>query len=47
MVNVVSVDGRLLKPTKRHGKVRHLLNDGKAVIVKKKPFTIQLNYSVR
>jgi len=31
-------------PTKRHGKVRHLLNQGKAKIVKKTPFTIQLLY---
>ena len=29
-------------PTKRHGKVRHLLNSGRARVVKKTPFTIQL-----
>lgn len=31
-------------PTKRLGKVRHLLEDGKAKIVKRNPFTIQLTY---
>ena len=29
-------------PTNRHGKVRHLLNSGKAKVVTKTPFTIQL-----
>ena len=32
-------------PTNRHGKVRHLLKDGKAKVVKRCPFTIQLLYS--
>lgn len=31
-------------PTNRHGKVKHLLNDGKAIVVKRCPFTIQLTY---
>ena len=31
-------------PTERHGKVRRLLNEGKAKVVKKLPFTIQLLY---
>lgn len=31
-------------PTIRLGKVRHLLKDGKASVVKHKPFTIQLQY---
>ena len=31
-------------PTSKHGKVRHMLKDGRAVIVKKNPFTIQLTY---
>lgn len=31
-------------PTSRHGKVKHLLNDGKAIVVKRCPFTIQLTY---
>jgi N6-L-threonylcarbamoyladenine synthase len=29
-------------PTSRHGKVRHLLRDKKAIIVRYHPFTIQL-----
>ena len=29
-------------PTKRHGKVRHMLNRGQAKVVQKTPFTIQL-----
>jgi len=44
MVYVLSKEGNPLMPTKRHGKVRHLLNQGKAKIVKKTPFTIQLLY---
>lgn len=31
-------------PTERHGKVRRMLRDGKAKVVKKNPFTIQLKY---
>ena len=31
-------------PTSRHGKVRHLLNEGKAVVVRRTPFTIRLLY---
>ena len=31
-------------PTDRHGKVRHLLKDGKAKVIKRCPFTIQLLY---
>ncbi len=42
MVYVLSVTGKTLMPTNRHGKVRHLLNAGKAKVVKKTPFTIQL-----
>lgn len=41
---VISVDGECLMPTSRRGKVRHLLKDGKAKIVKHSPFTIQLLY---
>jgi len=33
-----------LMPTERHGKVRRLLRDGKAHVVKLMPFTIQLDY---
>lgn len=37
-------DGRPLMPTKRHGKVRRLLRDGKAHVVRLQPFTIQLDF---
>lgn len=43
-VYVLSKDGKPLMPTKRFGKVRHLLKDKKAKVVRKDPFTIQLLY---
>ena len=44
MVYVLSIDGQPLMPTDRHGKVRHLLKDGRAEVVKCCPFTIRLLY---
>lgn len=44
MVYVLGKDGQPLMPTNRHGKVRRLLKSGKAKIVRKCPFTIQLLY---
>ncbi|HOK87757.1 MAG TPA: RNA-guided endonuclease IscB, partial [Fervidobacterium sp.] len=44
MVYVLSVEGKPLMPTKRHGKVRRLLKQHLAKVVKTKPFTIQLLY---
>ncbi len=44
MVKVIAKSGVPLHDTKRHGKVRHLLKNGNAVIVSKEPFTIQLAY---
>ena len=44
MVYVLDINGQPLMPTSRHGKVKHLLNDGKAIVVKRCPFTIQLTY---
>ena len=44
MVFVLSIEGQPLMPTKRHGKVRRLLKQGLAKVVKAKPFTIQLLY---
>ena len=44
MVYVLDVDGKPLMPTTRHGKVRRLLKEGKAKVVKRCPFTIQLLY---
>ncbi len=41
-VYVLSRQGKPLMPTTRFGRVRHLLKDGKAVIAKRNPFTIQL-----
>lgn len=43
-VCVLSNSGERLMPTFHLGKVRHLLKDGKAKIVKHHPFTIQLLY---
>ena len=44
MVYVISQSGKALMPTNRHGKVRHLLCEGKARVVRREPFTIQLLY---
>ncbi len=44
MVYVLSLNGQPLMPTERHGKVRRLLKEGKAKVVKRCPFTIQLLY---
>ena len=44
MVYILNIYGQPLMPTNRHGKVKHLLNDGKAKVVKRCPFTIQLLY---
>ena len=43
-VCVLSNNGERLMPTIRLGRVRHLLKDGKAKIIKHHPFTIQLLY---
>lgn len=44
MVYVLRKDGQPLMPTKRYGKVKHLLKSGMAKVVKRCPFTIQLTY---
>ena len=44
MVYVLNLNGEPLMPTNRHGKVRRLLRNNKAKVVKKSPFTIQLLY---
>lgn len=41
---VLNKDGEPMMPTTRPGRVRHLLTEGKAKIVKHRPFTIQLTY---
>lgn len=45
MVYVLNKNGQPLMPTNNHTKVRVLLKQGKAKVVKKCPFTIQLLYS--
>lgn len=44
MVYVLDTDGKPLMPTTRYGKVRRLLRDGRASVVRLQPFTIQLAY---
>ena len=44
MVYVLNKDGIPLMPTKRHGKVRRMLKNGQAKVVKRCPSTIQLLY---
>jgi hypothetical protein len=44
MVYVLSKDGKPLMPTTRYGKVRRLLKQKLAKVVKREPFTIQLLY---
>ncbi len=45
MVYVLSQNGQPLMPTENHAKVRVLLKQGEAKVIKKCPFTIQLLYS--
>jgi hypothetical protein len=44
MVYVLDSNGNPIMPTRRHGHVRRLLKEGKAHVVKRCPFTIQLDY---
>lgn len=44
MVYVISHTGKALMPTNHHGKVKHLLREGKARVARREPFTIQLLY---
>lgn len=44
MVYVISNNGQPLMPTKRFGKVRRLLNQKKAKVIRRCPFTIKLLY---
>lgn len=43
-VFVISKSGKPLMPTHHLGKVRHMLADGRAIIVNRHPFAIQLTY---
>lgn len=44
MVYVISKNGQALMPTKRFGKVRKLLKENKAKVIRQCPFTIKLLY---
>ena len=44
MVYVLDIKGKPLMPTERHGKVRRLLRERHAHVVRLQPFTIQLDY---
>lgn len=44
MVYVLDINGHPLMPTERFSKVRRMLRDGKAKVIKRCPFTIQLLY---
>ena len=44
MVYVISKDGQPIMPTIRYGHVRRLLKSGKATVIKRCPFIIQLTY---
>lgn len=44
MVYVLNINGQPIMPTERHGKVRRFLKEGKAKVIKRCPFTIQLLY---
>ena len=44
MVYVISQNGQPLMPTENHAKVRILLKNKKAKVIKRCPFTIQLAY---
>ena len=44
LVYVLNKNNKPLMPTKRFGKVRHLLKEGKAKVTKREPFTIKLLY---
>ena len=39
-IGVISKDGQPLMPTKRYGKVRHMLKNGEAKIIKRDPFLV-------
>lgn len=44
MVYVLDINGQPLMPTDRYGRVKHLLKNGKAKVVRRCPFTIKLLY---
>lgn len=47
LVYVVSNNGQPLMPTNRYGKIRRLLKNGQAKVLKRCPFTVQLLYETK
>lgn len=47
LVYVVSINGQPLMPTNRYGKIRRLLKNGQAKVLKRCPFTVQLLYETK
>lgn len=47
MIYIISASGKPLMPTERENHIKRLLNRGKARIVTKVPFTVQLKYETR
>lgn len=45
LVYVINMDGEPLMPSRRCGKIRRLLRDGRAEVVRRTPFTIRLLYN--
>ena len=46
LVYVLKQNGQPFMPTERFGKVRRLLKEGKAKVVRREPFTIKLLYEL-
>ena len=46
LVYVLDINGHPLMPTKRFGKVRRMLRDGRAKVISREPFTIRLLYDI-
>ena len=45
-VYVLNKNGEPLMPTKRFGKVRRMLKNKQAKVIKRSPFTVQLLYQI-
>lgn len=43
-VYIVDKHGKPLMPTKRRGRINHLLKEGKTVVINTRPFTVKLKY---
>ena len=47
LVYVLDINGHPLMPTKRFGKVRRMLRDGRAKVISREPFIIKLLYETK